>query len=63
MTAILKPGEYDFHCAVHPFMSGQIIISTIAKEEQEQPSSSSSSITESETQVLLWELGATYVTF
>jgi hypothetical protein len=53
MTAILKPGEYDFHCDVHPFMSGQIIISTIAKEQLEQPSSSSSSITESETQVLL----------
>ena len=49
-----KTRRIRLHCAVHPFMSGQIIISTIAKEEQEQPSSSSSSsITESETQVLL----------
>jgi plastocyanin len=23
-TASLAPGEYDFHCAVHPFMSGKL---------------------------------------
>jgi plastocyanin len=25
-TANLEPGEYDFHCAVHPFMMGKIIV-------------------------------------
>jgi len=25
-TATLEPGEYDFHCAVHPFMMGKIIV-------------------------------------
>ena len=40
MTANLEPGEYDFHCAVHPFMTGQIIVLATAKEEQEEESSS-----------------------
>jgi cytochrome c oxidase subunit II len=26
MTANLQAGEYDFHCAVHPFMMGKIIV-------------------------------------
>jgi len=26
MTANLQAGEYDFHCAVHPFMTGKIIV-------------------------------------
>jgi plastocyanin len=25
-TADLEAGEYDFHCAVHPFMTGKIIV-------------------------------------
>jgi len=25
-TTNLEPGEYDFHCAVHPFMMGKIIV-------------------------------------
>ena len=26
MTANLQAGEYDFHCSVHPFMTGKIIV-------------------------------------
>jgi plastocyanin len=36
VTANLQAGEYDLHCAVHPFMTGQIIVSATEKEEQQE---------------------------
>ena len=37
VTATLEPGEYDFHCTVHPFMTGKLKVVEEQPLPQQQP--------------------------